>query len=235
MSKAFTLPQLRRISSTSAITVPAGEHWIVKSIAWTPNPAVFYTGALTGTINGNTIRYFDKVNQFYTTCYAQGWPKSTLLYPGDTINWVIPSTTTTIDLYYWIVEQDFGQRIADSIPGLRYYYHLGIQDGFHTLTIPAGQTWIVKAATFHWSGNNGSGGNRQWDLDMIIDGNTMRKVISIRVNQSSTPGFIHGGTFISQSSVILRAGDQITMRGAALTFPERVYAEFYYWILEQDF
>lgn len=239
---SFSPPAIRYISSSSAITVPAGQTWIVKHVILSPLSGGTNSNSLTGTIAGTGFRYWDTILNAGRYTYPNFKPYELIMYAGDTINQTSTSGAITMALYYYILEQDFPFRSTITIPNLRVTSKLLASNSVLTpYTIPSGETWIIKVGVFRWSGNNNTYPfftPYTWDLDITIDGNKMTRASYLVVPgpNGASPSFNAGGCFHSQGNLIMKTGDKFEVPStlSAGSF-ENLYVSLAYWILEQDF
>jgi hypothetical protein len=106
-----------------------------------------------------------------------------------------------------------------------------------TITVPAGETWVVKTANIYVDFINGAG-TRSASVTATINGNSNIIWRSTLYNGATAGitnwsyGMEQGGPLFS-SSVVMEAGDTLSLTISGTTNSQTL--SIYYYILEEDF
>lgn len=217
-----TIPNLRKVSAQNH-TVPAGQTWIIKTL--------LLVGEAVGPIT------FTNSGSFFALQTSEAFPATipgfdgnspgrrltTVLVAnaGDTFAFGAPGNS--IEIGYWILETDFGLNI--SIPDLRKSSISTDTAESSTITIPAGQTWILKLSSFKAISLDVA--KYTFTVSTTIGANTLA-LLKYRTDDPTTVY----GQFL-QSTLALKAGNVLTLTQDRVNGSSQL--DIGYWILEQDF
>jgi hypothetical protein len=213
---AFVIPNYR--FTAGPLTAPAGKHYIVKSYNVS-------TASIGGTTYYNNLHSSGAVGLVAVDGSSYG--RLPILRPTDT------ATSASGNLIYWSLEDDFN--FVSTIPAYRTTSVTRSTAGTSTITVPAGQTWIIQLIDAQLTADNNivPGGTTTHDIDINPTGGTLKL---LQWGQSGVNPLVSLNTRLNTGKFILKAGDTIThqlsLSGPALgSGTVRVL----YWILEQDF
>ena len=227
----FAVPALRQTIGTN-FTVPAGETWIVKCISLQAGSLPVNPNRINAVISGNPYTLYSTAIVSDTDISKGGGAliNTLVLNAGDTI-----TTTVSIAIGYWKLS-DFN--ISTTVPAIRQAT-IAIPDlvvTTQTLTVPVGETWIVKIATAAYLDTGGTTGARIYSVDAVIGGNSYTNIWEVHYKGTTLVTSYTIASQIFDSSILLNAGDTITINiDSALTVNLSYFLEIGYWILEQDF
>lgn len=218
---SLSIPNLRTISGT-AITVPANQTWVIKTV---------HSSIITGSnpnlqvVFNNGVSFSMKIglksgHDFLNAANGLIFGPSLVANAGDSF-----TATPSITLGYWILETDFNMSNL-SIPDLRLGTLSRTTTGTSTLTVPANKTWILKFAHL---GGSVTSGSFIITNSVIINGNTYN-LSAIDANSIVGTSFCQGVS----NTLILKAGDTINLINSSFgTIGSSL--SIGYWILEDDF